>query len=778
MATRDAATKDKDAKAAEEKGNGADAQAEVPGAEEIGFGEIKHDLPDEETCRTVLSKMMLIRRFEERAGEMYAKAKIGGFLHLCIGEEATVVGATQALNETDYLMSTYREHGQALARGTDPNAVMAELFGRQDGCSKGRGGSMHLFDWERRFLGGYGIVGGSLPLSAGVALACDYLESDDAILSMMGDGATNQGTFGETMNLAALWKLPVVFLIINNQFGMGTALHRHSAVTDLSLKSEGFGVPGTRCDGMDVLDVHAVVTEALKSARDEREPQLVEAVTYRYRGHSMADPEEYRSKEEVEEWRQRDPIRAFAERLVDEDVLSQDEVEKLDQEAIERVDEAQRFADESPFPDLDSLYDDVYVFSDEVPAWWTVDERSPEVHRGEREREAGELPHELAEKGAAYAGVGDQEARKRRAPRDQDEEGDQQGPGEDDGRRKRARRRGPRRARGRRLMAVMRYREALNQALREEMEADEKVFLMGEDIGVFQGAFKVTAGLLEEFGEKRVRDTPISENTIVGMGVGSAMLGLRPVVELMTINFSLLAMDQIVNHAAAIRYMFGGQVKVPLVVRMPQGAGHQLGPTHSHCFEAFYLHVPGLLVAVPSTPADAKGLLKAAIKDDNPVVFIEHETLYGQRGEVPENGGPMRFGEAAVRREGDDVTLIGISRMAITAQKAADVLAEEHEIEAEVIDPRTLRPLDLDTIVGSVKKTNRAVIVEEGWPHGGVGANIAALVQEQAFDWLDAPVQRVTGADVPMPYSKPLEQAAFPHEEHVVHAALASFRDL
>jgi pyruvate dehydrogenase E1 component beta subunit len=327
-------------------------------------------------------------------------------------------------------------------------------------------------------------------------------------------------------------------------------------------------------------------------------------------------------------------------------------------------------------------------------------------------------------------------------------------------------------------MPTMRYREALNQALREEMEADEKVFIMGEDVGVFQGAFKVTAGLLEEFGEKRVRDTPISENTIMGMGVGSAMLGLRPVVEMMTINFALLAMDQVVNSAASIHYMFGGQVKVPLVVRMPQGGGHQLGPTHSHSFEAMYLHVPGLLVAVPSTPADAKALLKTAIRDDNPVIFIEHETLYGQRGEVPENGGPAKFGEAAIRREGDDVTIIGISRMAITAEKAAETLADEHEIEAEVIDPRTLRPLDLDTILDSVKKTNRAVIVEEGWPHGGVGANMAALIQEQAFDYLDAPIQRVTGADVPMPYSKPLEQAAFPHEEHVVQAAIATFRDI
>jgi pyruvate dehydrogenase E1 component beta subunit len=327
-------------------------------------------------------------------------------------------------------------------------------------------------------------------------------------------------------------------------------------------------------------------------------------------------------------------------------------------------------------------------------------------------------------------------------------------------------------------MPTMRYREALNQALREEMEADDDVFVMGEDIGVFQGAFKVTQGLLEDFGEKRVRDTPISENTIVGAGVGAAMIGLRPIVEIMTVNFSLLALDQIINCAASIRYMFSGQVKVPMVIRMPGGAGHQLGPTHSHNFEAMYLHIPGLLVAVPSTAADAKGLLKAAIRDDNPVIFIEHETLYGQRGEVPEDGEPMRFGEAAIRREGDDVTIVGISRMALTAAKAAETLASEHEVEAEVIDPRTLRPLDLDTIIESVQKTNRAVIVEEGWPHGGVGANLAALIQEQAFDYLDAPVARVTGADVPMPYSKPLEQAAFPHEEHVVQAALATFRDL
>lgn len=321
---------------------------------------------------------------------------------------------------------------------------------------------------------------------------------------------------------------------------------------------------------------------------------------------------------------------------------------------------------------------------------------------------------------------------------------------------------------------MIRLREALRDGLAEEMRRDDRVFLMGEDIGVFQGAFKVTEGLLAEFGEKRVRDTPISENTLVGTGVGAAMGGLRPVVELMTVNFSLLALDQIVNHAASIPYMFNGRIRVPMVIRMPGGGGHQLGPTHSHSFEALFLQIPGLLVACPSTPADSKALIKAAIRDDNPVIFLEHESLYGLKGEVPDGDHVLRFGEAAVRREGSDVTIIGILKMAHTAMKAADELADQHGIQAEVIDPRTLRPLDLDTILESVRKTNRAVVIEEGWPHGGVGANLSTLITEQAFDYLDAPVQRVTGADVPMPYSKRLEQAAMPHTASAVEAALAT----
>jgi pyruvate dehydrogenase E1 component alpha subunit len=346
--------------------------------------------------------MLLIRRFEERAGEMYAKAKVGGFLHLCIGEEATIVGAVNALRDSDYLMSTYREHGQALARGTSPDAVMAELFGRAGGISKGRGGSMHLFDWERRFLGGYGIVGGNLPLATGVALACDYMGTDDAIVCMFGDGASNTGNFGETMNLAALWKLPIFFLVENNLYGMGTSVERHSAQTDLSKKAEGYGITGTRVDGMDVVAVREGVAEGLRLAREEQRPTLLEAFTYRYRGHSAADPEVYRKREEVEEWQHKDPIETFARRCVEAGVLGEREVQQVRDEAEEAVKAAVEFAEASPEPPLASMYEGLYART-EADGWYAVDERSPEPHRGEREDEIPAAAHELAEAGAAYA---------------------------------------------------------------------------------------------------------------------------------------------------------------------------------------------------------------------------------------------------------------------------------------------------------------------------------------------------------------------------------------
>jgi pyruvate dehydrogenase E1 component alpha subunit len=324
-------------------------------------------------AREWLETMTLIRRFEERAGEQYARARVGGFLHLSIGEEAKMVGSARALRETDYLISTYRSHGHAIVRGTPPENVMAELFGRVDGCCRGRGGSMHMFDMARRFMGGYGIVGGNLPIAAGIALASVQKGTDEVTLCTFGDGASNQGTFGETLNIAALWRLPVVFMVTNNQFGMGTALGRHSAVTDLQRKGESLGVPGMRCDGMDVRDTHRVVGEAVERVREERRPVLIEAVTYRFRGHSMADPEQYRTKEEVARWRERDPLSVYGALLVEEGTITEAEIEQLDAAAVARVDAAVAFAEASPFPDASSLYDDIYVLGKEPRGWYSVE---------------------------------------------------------------------------------------------------------------------------------------------------------------------------------------------------------------------------------------------------------------------------------------------------------------------------------------------------------------------------------------------------------------------
>ncbi|HWB70378.1 MAG TPA: pyruvate dehydrogenase (acetyl-transferring) E1 component subunit alpha [Solirubrobacterales bacterium] len=361
-------------------------------------------LPDATTCYKLLARMALIRRFEEEAGRQYQRAKAGGFLHLGIGEEATIVGTASVMRPEDYLIGTYRTHGHAIARGTDPKRVMAELFGRVGGTSGGRGGSMHIFDRENRFMGGYGIVGGNLPIAAGLALSSQFKGEDTVTVCMFGDGASNTGNFGETMNLSALWKLPVLFLVENNLYGMGTSVERHSAQTDLSKKAEGYGISGERVDGMDVLAVRESVAEGIRLAREEGRPTLVEAFTYRYRGHSAADPEVYREREEVEEWQEKDPIETFSQRCVEAGVLGEREVAEARQSAEDEVKAALEFADASPEPALDTLYENLYVLDSGEEGWYAVDERSPHPHRGEHEDRMPAAARELAEAGAAYAG--------------------------------------------------------------------------------------------------------------------------------------------------------------------------------------------------------------------------------------------------------------------------------------------------------------------------------------------------------------------------------------
>lgn len=321
-------------------------------------------------------------------------------------------------------------------------------------------------------------------------------------------------------------------------------------------------------------------------------------------------------------------------------------------------------------------------------------------------------------------------------------------------------------------MAEITFRQALHDTLREELLRDENVFLIGEEIGTFEGSYKITAGLLKEFGAKRIVDTPIAENGFVGLATGAAMLGLHPVVEIMTFNFIILAMDEIVNHAAKIYYMFGGQCPVPLVIRTPGGGGQQLSATHSQNLETWFAHVPGLKVIAPATPADAKGLLRTAIRGNNPVLFLENLALYSTRGEVPDGDYTIPFGKANVMKEGTDLTVISYSLMASMAQEVAHQVQQEHGINVEVVDIRSLRPLDRETLVNSVKKTNRAIVFEEDWRSYGIGAEIAAMLQEEAFDYLDAPIKRIASAEVPLPYSKPLEQAALPGPKQLADAIL------
>jgi pyruvate dehydrogenase E1 component alpha subunit len=361
------------------------------------------ELPDAATCYELLARMALIRRFEEEAGRQYQRANAGGFLHLAIGEEATIVGTTSVMRPEDFLIGTYRTHGHAIARGTEPKRVMAELFGKVDGTSGGRGGSMHIFDAEKRFMGGYGIVGGNLPIAAGIALGAQYKGEDAVTVCMFGDGASNTGNFGETMNLAALWKLPVLFLVENNHYGMGTSVERHSAQTDLSKKAEGYGIPGAQVDGMDVAAVREGVAEGIRLAREEQRPTLLEASTYRYRGHSAADPEVYRAREEVEEWEEKDPIESFARRCVEAGVLGEREVGQAREAAEAEVKAAVEFAEASPEPPLDTMYENLYAQSGPSEGWYAVDERSPEPHRGEDEHKMPDSARELAEAGAAYA---------------------------------------------------------------------------------------------------------------------------------------------------------------------------------------------------------------------------------------------------------------------------------------------------------------------------------------------------------------------------------------
>jgi 2-oxoisovalerate dehydrogenase E1 component len=645
-----------------------------------------------EALESLYSTMVRIRRFDERTVELFNQGLVKGTAHSYVGQEAVAGGACAALEEGDYIVGNHRGHGHCIAKGARVDRMMAELMGKVDGYCRGLGGSMHIAALDRNILGCNGIVAAGLPIGTGAALAARLRGTDRVVVTFFGDGGANQGVVHESLNLAAVWKLPVVFLCENNQYALSTASARTTAGESIAARAAAYAIPGVRLDGNDVQAVHEAVRAAVARARAGQGPSLVEAVTYRWGGHSMrANLPDYRTKEEERAWMERDPVARLAHHLTEERGLTPLRLKEL-QEAVEvELDRAVAFAMASPEPTVDLL--ESSVLAPHVPA----------VEPGPR---------------------------------------------------------------GGRELTVA---EALNEALRQEMERDARVFVMGEDVGLIGGIFGVTRGLADTFGLDRVRDTPISEATFLGAGVGAAIAGLRPVVEIQIFDFVALTMDQVVNQAAKFRFMLGGRPTVPLVIRGPQGGGIRLAAQHSQSLEAWFAHVPGLVVVAPATPYDAKGLLAAAIRDDNPVIFLEHKALYATKGPVPEAAYAIPLGRADVKRAGTDVTVVATQAMVARALAAAAEL-EKDGISVEVIDPRTLVPLDEETILASVRKTHRLVVAHEAVKRGGFGAEIAAVVAEKALDELDAPIARVGARPVPMPYNDALERATIPGQADIVAA--------
>ena len=649
-----------------------------------------------ETLRDLYVTMRRIRAFEDKTADLFQEGVVKGTAHSYKGEEAIAAGVCAALRDDDIIASYHRGHGHCIAKGARIDRMMAELMGRQTGYCQGLGGSMHIADMELNIMGANGIVGAAMPLATGAGLAAKLQGTDKVAVAFFGDGASNQGVFHESLNLAAVWKLPVIFVCENNQYALSTSYRNTTAVSQVSNRAASYEIPGITVDGNDGVEVYLVLREAVDRARAGEGPTLIEAMTYRHGQHSLRvnlrDP---RPEDELESWLDRDPIARMEKRLTTEGTFSADQFDETTQAVDDEIETAVSYGRESPEPPVHVMLDAVYA------------------------------PH------AAHTEPGPDTER------------------------------------------MLSYPEALNEALDQEMLRDDRVFLMGEDVGATGGIFGVSKGLMERYGADRVRDTPISEATFVGCGVGAAIAGMRPVVEIQIFDFVALTMDMLVNQAAKFRFMLGGKPSVPLVVRGPQGGGIRLAAQHSQSLEAWFTHVPGLVVAAPSTPYDAKGLLVAAIRDENPVVFLEQKLLYlGGNGPVPEELYAIPLGKADIKRAGTDVTVVATSAMVPRALSAATVL-ERDGISVEVIDPRTLQPLDEETILASVRKTNRLLIVHEAWVRGGFGAEVAAMVVDKAFDYLDAPVARLGAPHTPMPYNDRLELEVIPSQERIVEAVRA-----
>ena len=658
-------------------------------AEPIGSLQEVHEAGlDREDLFGIYRNMLTARGIEERGHILYKQGKIPGSFYTGRGNEASAVGVATAMSAEDVGCPLQRDMGVHITRGVEPWKIFAQYMGRADGPTHGRDGNVHIGDAR---LGLHAMVShlpAMLPVAVGMGLAFRIREERRVAIAWCGEGAAARGDAHEGMNLAGVRRLPVVFVIDNNQWAYSTPTHLGYAVEHLADRASAYGFDGVVVDGTDVLAVYREAKRAIEKAREGGGPTLIESLTLRMEGHAVHDDASYVPREMFEEWSRRDPIDRYRTWLRDNAAMTDAEEDEITAGVKKLLNDALQRAEESPLPD-------------------PVDPARRGLRDGRRAR---------------YA-----------APQ---------------------------------VMAEKTYLQAISDGLRQEMRRDQRVFVLGEDVGVYGGAFKVTHGFQEEFGAWRVIDMPLSETAIVAGATGAALMGMRPVAEMQFADFVSCAWDHLVTVAAKQHYRAG--TPIPIVLRLPSGGGFSGGPFHSQNPESLFAHIPGLKVVCPATPEDAKGLLVSAIEDANPVLFFEHKHLYRRiKGEVPDERYTTPFGKARVHRAGDDIAVVTWGAMVYTATEAAEQL-EADGVSVEVLDLRTLIPWDRDAVLDSARRTSKVLVLHEDTRTGGFGAEIAATIAEEAFEHLDAPVKRIAAPDTPVPFSPPLEQAFIPQVDDVV----------
>jgi 2-oxoisovalerate dehydrogenase E1 component len=650
------------------------------------------------------ARMVLLRKFETAAQIACRKGETPGFFHLYIGQEATAVGICAHLRQADWVTSTHRGHGHALAKGMTPDRLMAELYGKRDGCCGGRGGTMHLYDRASGLFGTNGIVAAGISHAVGAGMSARAQGSDNIGVAFFGDGATGHGGFHESLNFAGAMHAPAVFVCENNLYATATPLAKTTLNPEIASRAAAYGIPGVAVDGNDVIAVYQVAADAVERARAGEGPTLIEAKTYRTVGHHEGDPVTgtYRTQAEVDEWAKRDPIKRFRSRLIDElGIVSTDRLDTIDRQTDTLVQHALEYARRAADPDPASVYDHVYA-------------------------EPLNPPEALAPVTAKTS-------------------------------------------------VTTGWLDAVRDGIAEEMRRNPHILYFGEGTGERGGSFAHTKGLWQEFGPERMVDTPISEQGFTGAALGASATGTRTISDLMFADFLFEAAGQIVLQASKLRYMSNGQMNAPMVVRVAAGALRSAGPHHSGIYHPVWAHIPGLIVCLPATPADAKGLMKTALRAFDPVLILEPKALFSSKGEVPVGEHFVPFGVARTARTGRDLTIVSAGVLVHRSLEAAEVLAREG-IEVEVIDLRTIMPLDVDTIVDSVRKTHRLLVVDEGYAPFGLGAEIAQAMNELAFDELDAPVGRIHTRAMSHPLAPALERAMIVDTARIVAAAQGLLR--